>query len=660
MCGIAGIWSPQRDAAIDRSVLERMVAALHHRGPDGRGYHVADGVGLGHARLSVIDLATGAQPIYNEDRSVCVVCNGEIFNYVELRRELLAGGHALRTQSDTEVIVHLYEDLGDAFVERLNGQFAIALWDGNRRRLVLARDRTGIRPLLFARHGERLLFASEAKALFAEGSLSARLDPQALGQTFTYWAPLEGRSAFAGIESLRPGSLLIADSRGMTTRRYWDWDFSVVAAAANRRPEAYAEELRAILSDATRLQMRADVPVATYLSGGLDSSAVTALACGFSAIPLHAFSIGFDDSQYDESAYQQDVAAYLGVERTMLRVSCADIASAFRRAIWHIESPILRTAPIPLMLLAGAVREAGYKVVLTGEGADEVFAGYDVFREAKIRRWMARQPTSAWRARLLERLYPYLRASPVRGRSLSHVFFARNAGQSRRFGYSHVPRWTTTRRGWRFFSPELLAQQPAVEPLDEIGGLLPAGADRWPALGCDQYVEVHTLLSSYLLSAQGDRVAMAHGIEGRFPFLDHRLIEFAGRLPPQVKLFGIHEKYVLRKSVADLLPRRIVQRTKQPYRAPDAQSFVDGGRLRDEVADLLSPMRIRDAGYFRPEAVARLVAKCVAGRAIGFGDNMAFVGVLSTMALHEAYVGAGAAAWRPHANGQYEAGHAAP
>jgi asparagine synthase (glutamine-hydrolysing) len=384
--------------------------------------------------------------------------------------------------------------------------------------------------------------------------------------------------------------------------------------------------------------LRADVPVGTYLSGGLDSSSIAALVRDIGRAPARAFSLAFADPEFDESDYQREVVAWLGLEQTIVPVTHADVAANFRRAIWHTENPILRTAPVPLMLLAAAVRDAGCKVVLTGEGADEVFAGYDLFREAKIRRWLAGHPASSWRPRLLERLYTYLPNSPVRGRALSGRFFAQGAESAGRIGYSHLPRWAVARRAWQFFAGDVRELLGDGEPIDEIAATLPSGIERWPALGGDQYVEAHTLMTGYLLASQGDRVAMAHSVEGRFPFLDHRLIEFACRLPPQLKLFGIHEKHVLKRAVRDLLPPRIVRRPKQPYRAPDIQSFVLNGRLREEAADLLSATRIRDAGYFEPRAVERLIEKCVAGRAIGFGDNMAFVGILSTMALHEAFV----------------------
>jgi asparagine synthase (glutamine-hydrolysing) len=638
MCGIAGIWADRTRAVPDRSALERMIGVLRHRGPDGFGYYTDAGVGLAHARLSIIDLATGEQPIHNEDKSVWVVFNGEIFNYVELRRDLIARGHRFYTNSDTEVIVHLYEEQGDSFVDELNGQFAIAIWDARNRKLILARDRAGIRPLFYAWSGERLLFASEAKGLFAEGSIEPRLDLQSLGQVFTYWAPLEGRSAFKGVESVPPGHIMTVTARGVAVRRYWDWNFSGAESAATRSRESYAEELLGLLSDAVRLQLRADVPVGTYLSGGLDSSAVTALVHEINRAPVRAFSLSFQDSEFDESDYQREVTDRLGVVQTTVQVTKEAIAAGFRRAVWHAEVPIVRTAPIPLMLLAAAVHDARYKVVLTGEGADEIFAGYDLFREAKIRRWIAKHPRSEWRPRLLERLYPYLRNSPVQGQAFSRHFFGQGTEHRHRAGYSHLPRWSTTRRSWQFFSADARRALGEVDPLDEIAAMLPADTTGWSDLGVDQYIEAHTLMTGYLLASQGDRVAMAHSVEGRFPYLDHRLMEFAARLPPQVKLFGLHEKHVLKQAVRNLVPDRIVRRPKQPYRAPDSQSFVINGRLREDAAELLSSRALRDAGYFDVSAVARLVDKCQAGRAIGFSDNMAFIGILSTMALHEAFI----------------------
>lgn len=615
-----------------------MIRRLHHRGPDGTGTFVQGAVGLAHARLSIIDLEGGAQPIHNEDASVQVVFNGEIFNYVELRAELQQRGHRFYTHSDTEVIVHLYEEHGEDFVTHLNGQFAIALWDAKAQRLVLARDRTGIRPLFHAQVAGRLLFASEAKALFALPEMPRRLDPQALGETFTYWAPLAPRSVFAGVQSLPPGCLMVVDAQGERVRRYWDWDFGDIAADDGRSAEDWADELRALLIDAVRLQLRADVPVGAYLSGGLDSSVVTTVIRNFTDTPLRSFSLTFDDPEFDERQYQQELVDYLGTEHSSLEVSRADIAAAFPRMVWHAESPVLRTAPAPLMLLSQAVRDAGYKVVLTGEGADEVFGGYDLFKEARIRRFLARQPQSAARAKLLDKLYPWLKNSPAAGRAFTRSFFSEGMEHVGQPWFAHTTRWMTTRRTWQFFSGDLRAQLSAFDPHAAVEATLPDAIGEWPAMGRDQYVEAHTLMSGYLLCSQGDRVAMASSIEGRFPFLDHRLIEFANRLPPRYKLMGLTEKYLLKRAMAPHLPASIHTRTKQPYRSPDSASFFVDGQPLPWVAELLSSGNLADAGYFDPVAVGKLVAKCAAGRAIGFPDNMAFVGVLSTMLLHEQMV----------------------
>ena len=650
MCGIAGLLSPAGRRPPAEDELRRMIGALSHRGPDGEGvYRDAPAgqaaIGLAHSRLAIGDLAGGPQPLANEDDSVWVVFNGEIFNHVELRAELMARGHRFRTQSDTEVLVHLYEELGEHFVDRLNGQFAIALWDGRRRELLLARDRTGIRPLFHATVEGRLAFASEAKALFALPELPRALDPHALAEIFTFWAPLGERSVFAGVHSLPPGHVMRVragpDGSLRTEQRcYWDWDFPPAATglAPERTAEDYADELRALLTDAVRLQLRADVPVGAYLSGGLDSSVVAALVQQLHPGPLRTFSLTFEDPEFDEREHQQAMLAQLHTEHAEIRCRRSDIAAAFPRALWHAESPVLRTAPAPLMLLSGLVREQGFKVVLTGEGADEVFGGYDLFKEARVRRFMARQPDSRWRGALLQRLYPYLANSPAMGGAFAQRFFAEGHDQLHQPWHGHLPRWLTTGRSAQFFSPALREQLAGWQAGPAIAATLPPAIAGWGPLARDQYIEAHTLMSGYLLSSQGDRMAMANSVEGRFPFLDHRVIEFANRLPPRYKLMGLTEKYLLKRAMRGRLPERIRQRSKQPYRAPDSQSFFEAGQPVDWAAELLSPARVAEAGYFDPQAVGKLFEKCRRGRAIGFGDNMAFVGILSTMAVHAMFI----------------------
>lgn len=640
MCGIAGLWSPPGTAPPRADEVDAMVAALHHRGPDGRGVHVQGPVALGHARLAIIDPAGGAQPLCNEDGSVWVSFNGEIFNYRELRAQLLRRGHVFRTASDTEVLVHLYEDLGDDFVAQLNGQFAIALWDARRQRLLLARDRVGIRPLFHAEAGGRFAFASEAKALFALPALPRRLHADALAATFSYWSPIAPDSAFEGVHALPPGHLLTIDAAGRRLQRYWDWSF---AGDAPRASDAQlAEELHALLLDAVRLQLRADVPVGAYLSGGLDSSIVTTLIARHTDTPLRSFSLTFADREFDESEHQRSLVEHLRTEHSSMQATRAAIAAGFARLVWHAEAPVVRTAPVPMMLLADSVRAAGYKVVLTGEGADEAFGGYDLFKEAALRRFVARAPGSRCRPALLQRLYPYLAASPGAARSLTQAYFGSGLDRVDAPGFAHAMRLATTRRVFQFFRPEWQHRLGAWDADAALQRLLPPGFERWAPLERDQYVEAQTLLPGYLLAAQGDRAAMAASIEARFPFLDHRVIEFANRLPPRLKLRGLHEKVLLKRAFAHEIPAGIRQRSKQPYRAPDSACFFADGVALPWVAELLAPDSLDGAGLFEPVAVAKLQAKCAAGRAIGFGDNMAFVGILSTMLLHRQFIaGAG-------------------
>lgn len=634
MCGIAGRlnWN----APIDRSQLAAMIGRLRHRGPDGHGIHTEGPIGLAHSRLSIIDLAGGNQPLCNEDRTVWVTFNGEIFNYLELRAELLRRGHRFATQSDTEVLVHLYEEHGDALVDHLNGQFAFALWDGVRQRLLLARDRTGIRPLFHTRVPGGLAFASEVKALLALPDVPRRLDAHALGEVFTYWAPLPPHAVFEGIASLPPGHVMTVDAQGSRLHRYWDWTFPPAPIEADRSADAYAEELRDLLIDAVRLQLRADVPVAAYLSGGLDSSIITTLIRHHTDTPLRTFSLTFDDAEFDESMWQQQLVQHLGTEHATLHCTRADIAAAFPRAIAHAEVPIVRTAPVPMMLLADSVRAAGYKVALTGEGSDEVFGGYDIFKEGRVRRFIARQPNSRCRPRLLDRLYPYLKHSPAAARAMSERFFRTGEAGFAQPGFAHQPRWTTTRRITAFLSPEYRVAAIAFDPVKALQ--LPADSARWEPLTQDQYIEAHTLMSGYLLSSQGDRMAMAASIETRYPFLDHRLIAFASRLPPRYKLMGLVEKYLLKRSMDGLLPEALRHRSKQPYRAPDSQSFFHDGEPVDYVAELFSAQRLKEAGYFDVQAAICLFDKARAGKTIGFGDNMAFVGMLSTLLLHDQFI----------------------
>lgn len=630
MCGIAGFFGETGDPRRDGALVGRMLDAVAHRGPDGRGVEVRSGAVLGHVRLAIVDLEGGAQPLTDEAGEVSITFNGEIFNHVELRADLEARGVRFRTSSDTEVLLRLYLDRGEACLDALNGDFAFAIHDRRRGLLFAARDRVGVRPFFWTQAGGRLFFASEIKALLAVEGVEARPDPLGLADILTLWSPLAPRTAYAGIHDLPPGHCLVARAGHVAVRAWWRPDFPTLAEdAADRRSEADVREaLQALMREATRIRLRADVPVGAYLSGGFDSSATTALASDLLARPVATYSVTFEDAEFDESAYQRQVAEAFGTQHHATPCSGADIAAAFPEVVRAVERPILRTAPAPLFTLARAVRASGTKVVLTGEGADEVFAGYDLFKEAKVRRFCARQPGSTLRPRLFRRLYPYLPGLAAQSPAYLRAFFGMGLDRTGDPLFSHLPRAATTSRCLSFLSGDLRAAMAGYDPLQALRESLPERFSGWHPLAQAQYLEIAHLLPGYILSAQGDRVAMAHAVEGRFPFLDPRVIDFAARLPARLKLRGLREKHVLREALGPRLPASVVERPKQPYRAPDAAAFFPGAAL-PAVAEALAPAAIAAAGLFDPAAVGKLARKCAEGRARGTGDSMALVAVLS-------------------------------
>jgi asparagine synthase (glutamine-hydrolysing) len=522
MCGICGVVDFAQGGRQDPDLLARMVAALAHRGPDERGCYREGPIQLGHARLSIIDLAGGTQPICNETQTIWVVFNGEIYNYLELTDQLRAAGHRFDTRSDTEVIVHAYEQWGPECVARFNGQFAFALWDRTQRRLMLARDPVGIRPLYYARAGSRLLFASEMKALLQDPTVPRAIDLEGLSQVFSLWSPIAPRTALRGIEQLVPGSFMLLDERQQQQRRFWTPEFLPAAPdrpyASESELDRLASQLRDQLERATRLRMlRADVPVGVYLSGGIDSSVIGALVRRFHSGPLRTFSLRFAHQDFDEGRYQREMVARLGTEHEEVTVDYHDVGNAFFDAVWFAESPVLRAAPAPLLMLSHLVRESGYKVVLTGEGADEFLGGYDIFREAKVRRFWAKSPQSTLRPLLLERLYPWLARAPAKAKALQRAFFGRGLERAAEPVFSHLPRWQSALSLQRLFSTEVKQQLDGFDPIADLTRQLPSDLIKWEPLGQSQFIEITTLLSGYLLSSQGDRMLMGNSVEGRFP-----------------------------------------------------------------------------------------------------------------------------------------------
>ncbi|MEK7761131.1 MAG: asparagine synthase (glutamine-hydrolyzing) [Nitrospirota bacterium] len=638
MCGILGVQLLNGER-VDRTLLNTMIGQLHHRGPDATGFYIDGPVGFAHARLSIIDLSGGHQPMHNEDQTVWITFNGEIFNYIELRNDLIQKGHRFRTQSDTEVIIHLYEEKGEDCVQYLNGQWAFAIWDKKRDKLFMSRDRLGVRPLFYSLTTGMLLFGSEIKALLAYPGLTREIDLQALDQLFTFWVTLPPRTIFKGISELPPGHSLVSERGQVTIRSYWNIDYN--SSHDSMSEQEAAATLLELLTDATKIRLRSDVPVGAYLSGGLDSTVITALIKKVSVSRLKTFSISFEDKEFDESWFQQEASGFLQTDHHEVRCSAQDIGRVFPDVIWHTEKPILRTAPAPLFLLSKLVREQGYKVVLTGEGSDEMLGGYDIFKEAKIRKFWGAFPESKIRPLLLKRLYPYLENIQAQSPAYLKAFFhVRREDQLSPF-FSHLPRWELTSKLKMFFSEDVKSELKGSDVYNDLRERLPSNYSKWDGFSQAQFLETMYLLPGYILSSQGDRMAMAHSVEGRFPFLDHRVVEFASSIPPALKMKVLNEKYILKQAVGDLVPVSIKKRPKQPYRAPEIKSFIgeDTNVVRHEyVEELLSTDRIQKDGIFNPGTVQKLIEKSRKGRAIGIKDNMAFVGILSTQLIVDQFV----------------------
>ncbi len=646
MCGIAGFVAVSQSSSTPFPDLRDMISMLAHRGPEAAGTFQDTVAGLAHARLSIIDLDGGIQPIPNEDGTIWVICNGELYNYLELRRRLVEHGHRFRTQSDTEVLVHLYEELGAGCASQLNGEFAFAIWDAKRRRLLLGRDRFGVRPLFYALGPDYLLFASEVKAIFA-ANVDRRIDPRACAQIFTTWSPLPGATAFAGVRQVLPGYVLQvqAGSPAIEEMRYWRLQFPPSPVWSGRPDQEYAQEVRRTLQDAVSLRLRADVRVAAYLSGGLDSTAIVALAQQTYSEQLHTYSVAFTDAEFDERNYAEHASRVLGTAHRVIECDAEMIRKALLEVVWHAEVPLLRLAPVPMYLLSNLVRQDGVKVVLTGEGADELFGGYDIFKEALIRGFWAEQPDSHIRYHLFRRIYqhvPEIRDVPPA--MLKHAFAFALSDTSSPY-YSHAVRWHNAyTKLSRVLSASTRHELADYQAADDIRGMLPDELNTWEPLARAQFVEIVTFLSNYLLSSQGDRMMMAHSVEGRYPFLDHQLVEMSSQLPSRLKLRGLSgEKYILRLAMAGLVPDEILRRPKHPYRAPIQSAFA-GRPLPDYAQYVLSPARITAGGMFDPTAVAILRGKLDREQRLSENDEMAFAAILTYQLLHELFI----ANWAEH------------
>ena len=637
MCGITGIFHFKNHQKIDPGILQGMTDILYHRGPDDDGYYIKDNIGLGQRRLSIIDLAGGKQPMHNEDKTLWVIFNGEIFNYIELREELEKKGHRFYTHSDTEVIVHAYEQFGKNFLNHFNGQFAIALWDEKKQELILARDRVGIRPLFYTILDNRtLLFGSEMKAIFQYPDIKREIDPEGIKQIFSYWVNVPPRTVFKGIQELAPGRMLLCNKKGIEITQYWKLNFPRATEYEDRPLKFYSDRLAELLFDATTIRLRADVPVASYLSGGIDSSIISSLVKKYHNNNLITFSVAFADKDYDERQYQELMVKHLQTDHRSVEVDYDTIGKSFSDVIWFSEKPMIRTAPGPLFLLSKLVRENNIKVVLTGEGSDEILGGYDIFKEDKIRRFWARFPHSSSRPKLLTRMYPYL-LKDGQANAFWMQFFKKNLMDLDDPFYSHIIRWDNTSVILNYFNSDFWDGSNGTNDHQELKNYLHPEMMHWHPLARAQYLEIDTFMSGYLLSSQGDRMMMGNSVEGRFPFLDYRVIEFASQIPPHFKIRGLNEKYILKKTYQDLIPKEIINRYKMPYRAPIAQCFV-GKNADPLIVELLTKEKISQFGYFEPAKIEKLLDKVKRLPTISARDDMAVVAVVSTQLLHHHFI----------------------
>ena len=634
MCGIAGNFT-NNITRQDSTTISKMIQTLRHRGPEEAGLYIDNHIALAHARLSIIDISEGIQPIHNEDKSLWIIFNGEIFNYPELRAELIKAGHKFYTKSDTEVIVHLYEEYGIDSLQKLNGQFAFAIWDSNKQILFIARDRVGIIPLFYTHKNGVFSFASEIKALFANPDIDRNIDKISLDQVFTFWTTLKDQTLFDGIKELPPAHFIILTPEKFKVEKYWQLNFATENNYTPFKKSELTERVEETLVDAVKIRLRSDVPVGSYLSGGLDSSGITSIIKKNFNNKLNTFGIRFEDKDYDEGSFQQEMVNYLGVNHSELFIKSENISDNLESVIWHTEKTILRTAPIPLFLLSSLVRESGYKVVLTGEGSDEIFGGYNIFKETKIRKFWSRYPESKLRPQLLEKLYPYIFKDKRLGNTIIE-FFKSGIEDSNNPLFSHLIRWNNTSRIKSFFSDDVKESLKDYNAFSNILELLPKEFYEWDYLAKAQYLEIIIFMSNYLLSSQGDRMSMANSVEIRVPFLDHRLIELMGNVNPEFKINLLNEKFILKEALKPKLPNSIVNRPKNPYRAPIKKGLINAdSRI---VEKYLNPNELKKSGLFDPQKVNLFIKKMQKVDTISEIDGMTLIGLLSTQILYDKFI----------------------
>jgi len=624
MCGICGVIYSDRSRPFDRLTLVRMTDILRQRGPDSYGFHVEPGIGLGVRRLSIIDLKTGDQPISNENGAVTVICNGEIYNFLELRQELIAVSHRFRTSSDVEVIVHLYEDLGPECVHRLRGMFGFAIWDSHRRLLMLARDRLGIKPLYYTVGAEGLCFGSEIKPILVANKLKPKVDVLALRDLFTFGFVRGPRTLFSGILQLLPGHYLLCQGGDVSMKRYWQVSFPRRdEKISDMNAEDWAEALFEKLQESVRIHLRSDVPFAAWLSSGIDSSSIVGLMSRLTGQSIQTYSLAFENPDFDEVSRQRTLDWFTEYKLSNQRVVCkTKDFELFPKALWFCED-ISATGIEILQLILSESTTRNFKVVVTGEGSDEIFGGYGWFRVHKLLGPLAGLPLVLRRLMLLGPLVPHFWPGA------SRIHLAPKEMNLTRYQNMMGPRRPQLTE--QIFSEDLKQQLLQMErSADRLK--LPDDFTHWHPFNQLQYFELVLRLPNYITHLL-DRMSMAHSLEARVPFLDHELVEFCAKIPPALKMKRLQEKYILRKAVQPILPEVIVWRRKRGLRAPFEQWLREG--LPPFAAEMLSESTLSKKGYFNPSAVLDLLKRHRAGEQ---NIGMQLFGVLAVQLWDELFI----------------------
>lgn len=598
MCGLVGFLDTRYEHKPERELLVRMTDKLVHRGPDSAGYFVDHSVALGFRRLSIIDLESGDQPIYNEDGSVVLMCNGEIFNYLELKKVLIQKGHSFRTKSDVEVLLHLYEEHGVDFLDKINGQFAFVIYDRKNRSVFLARDHFGINPLYYTIVNGWFIFASEIKAILEHPQVPREVDLTGLDQTLSFPGLVSPRTMFKGIQSLKSGHYIIVDNGEIAVREYWDLDYPPLSAASISKSEnEYIDELKELLAQSVKYRLQSDVPVGFYLSGGLDSSLIGALIGRIApGTRRHSFSIGFTDEDISETKHQKLMSEFTRSIHNEIMFDWSEIVERLSSMIYHCECPVRESYNTCSMALSAAAKNAGVKVVLTGEGADELFAGYvghrfDRFRDGESKRY---DLETALEDELREKLW-----------GVKEFFYEKDHHALREV------KQTLYSKGVNELYKEFDCLNHALINKERLRGRHPVHQR--------SYLDFKLRLSDHLISDHGDRMTLANSVEGRYPFLDIDLVEFSTRIPPDLKLNNYIEKYILKRVATDLLPPEIVKREKFGFHAPGSPYLLQQGV--EWINDMVSHERIKRQGYFNPDVIDRLRAEYTQS---GFKLNLPF------------------------------------